>query len=138
MLSRLRAAHGVLAVHAVRQAYVNRIDIRVLADPIKRLVRVDRGFGDAIHRRILRALRVGMSCDERGDLRGLRACACSHEDVRNSTQPDGCIADRLVCSAVGVYWQVSACQSKSGELREFATIHGASPRARPITIAKAL
>ena len=44
MLSRLRAAHGVLAVHAVREAYVNRINIRVLADSIKCLVRLDLGL----------------------------------------------------------------------------------------------
>src|SRR5207248_3219086 len=42
MLSRLRTAHRVLAVHAVRQTHVNRIYIRVLADLVKCLVRVDR------------------------------------------------------------------------------------------------
>src|SRR5207248_1390428 len=67
----------------------------------------------------------------------LRVCACSHEDVRDTAEPDRRIADRFVCRAVGIYRQVSPCHCKSRELREFATIHRASPRVSHHDSAKA-
>src|ERR1017187_8993773 len=125
VLPELRGRDGVFAVHAVGQADIDGVHVFVVADSIVGLVGVDGAFGDAVQRRVVLALGLGMDGDQGGDFGGLGLGAGAHEDVGDDAEADGGEADGLICAGrdLGERGHSGGGQREGGKTGEGATVH---------------
>src|SRR5665213_1726202 len=128
MLAGFGGADGVLAVHGVGQADVDRVDLGVVADAVEGLVGVDGLRRDVVLRGIAFALVGWVSRDEARDFGALRLRAGCHEDVGDDAKANRGVADALY----GLRGQSGRGECHGGELSEVAAVEGGCGHANTV------